>query len=118
MYVIRLHNCAFFARHGALAEEKALGQRFFVDAELTVDADAALESDNVEDTVHYGEVFRIIEKVVMEQRFDLVEALANAIGRKLMGAFPQIAVAEITVRKPQVPIEGLLDAISVTVVLP
>lgn len=118
MYVIRLHNCAFFARHGALEEEKSLGQRFFIDAELTVDADTALDSDNVEDTVHYGEVFKIIEKVVMEERFDLIEALANAIGRKLMGAFRQIAVVEITVRKPQVPIEGLLDAVSVTVILP
>ena len=118
MYVIRLHNCAFFARHGALEEEKSLGQRFFVDVELTVDADAALESDSVGDTVHYGEVFKLVEKMVMEERFDLVEALANAIGRRLMSAFPQIAVAEITVRKPQVPIEGLLDAVSVTVVLP
>ena len=37
MYVIRMKNCAFFARHGVHDEEEALGQRFYVDAALTVD---------------------------------------------------------------------------------
>ena len=64
MYVIRLKNCAFHARHGVLMEEASLGQRFFVDAELHVDAPMALESDKVEHTVHYGHVFDLIEKIV------------------------------------------------------
>jgi dihydroneopterin aldolase len=38
MYVIRLKNCAFFARHGVLDEEETLGQRFY-DAALTVEPD-------------------------------------------------------------------------------
>ena len=37
MYVIRMKNCAFFARHGVHDEEERLGQRFYVDAVLTVD---------------------------------------------------------------------------------
>ncbi|RUX35071.1 hypothetical protein EOA33_36345, partial [Mesorhizobium sp. M4A.F.Ca.ET.050.02.1.1] len=37
MYVIRMKNCAFFARHGVLDEEETLGQRFYVDAALTVE---------------------------------------------------------------------------------
>ena len=43
MYVIRMKNCAFFARHGVLDEEEALGQRFYVDAELTVEPSRPLE---------------------------------------------------------------------------
>ena len=44
MYVIRMKNCAFFARHGVLDEEEALGQRFYVDAELTVEPGRALST--------------------------------------------------------------------------
>lgn len=118
MYVIRLHNCAFFARHGSLPEEQVLGQRFFIDAELTLDAPAALENDDVAETVHYGEVFKLIEKIAMGERFNLIEALAHRIGTALMAQFPKICVVEVTVRKPSVPIEGILDGASVTVVLP
>jgi 7,8-dihydroneopterin aldolase/epimerase/oxygenase len=118
MYVIRLHNCAFFARHGVLAEEKSLGQRFYIDAELTVDAPEALASDNVGDTIDYGEAFRLIERVVTGERFDLIEALAHRIGNGLLEAFPKVKVVEITVRKPSVPIPGVLDGASVTVILP
>lgn len=118
MYVIRLQNCAFFARHGALEAEQVLGQRFFIDAELTVDAWDALESDDVAKTVHYGEAFKLMESIVTGERFDLIEALAYALAKRLMTAFPKIRVAEITVRKPSVPIEGILDFVAVTVVLP
>jgi len=45
MYVIRLKNCAFFARHGVLDEEEALGQRFYVDAVLSVEPGRALVDD-------------------------------------------------------------------------
>lgn len=47
MYVIRLKNCCFFANHGVFDEEKTLGQRFHVDAEIHVDALPALDTDDV-----------------------------------------------------------------------
>lgn len=118
MYVIRLHNCAFFARHGALPEEQSLGQRFFIDVELTVDATSALESDDVGETVSYGDTFKIVERIATGERYNLIEALAHRIATALMAEFPKICVAEITVRKPSVPIDGILDGASVTVVLP
>ncbi|NNH32143.1 dihydroneopterin aldolase, partial [Rhizobium sp. SEMIA 4085] len=56
-YTITLQNCAFFARHGVHDEEEFLGQRFFVDAELDVVAAGALESDSIDDTGDYRDVF-------------------------------------------------------------
>ncbi len=116
--VIRLKNCAFFARHGVLEAEAVLGQRFFVDAELTVDAGGALESDEVADTLHYGDAYQRVASVVTTRRFNLIEALAYAIGTDLMTHFPRITAAAITVRKPAVPIDGILDHAEVTVILP
>jgi dihydroneopterin aldolase len=51
IYQIRMKNCAFFARHGVFDEEEMLGQRFYVDATLTVDPGGALEADAIEGTV-------------------------------------------------------------------
>lgn len=115
-YRIEMKNCAFFARHGVLREEEVLGQRFFVDAALEVDAGSTLETDAIDDTVHYGIAFGVIEGVVTRTRRRLIEALARDIGNALITRFPQIRQAEITVRKPSAPIPGILDHVQVIVV--
>ena len=118
MYVIRLKNCAFFARHGVLDEEETLGQRFYVDAELTVDAGEALETDIIAGTVDYGAAFTLIEKIVTGKRRQLIEALALSVAKGLCAEFPQLRRAAITVRKPSAPIRGVLDYVEVTVAWP
>ena len=118
MYVIRMKNCAFFARHGVHDEEERLGQRFYIDAALTVDPGDALESDAIGDTVDYGVAFGVIEKIVTGERRYLIESLALEVARALTARFPQIARAEITVRKPNAPVAGVLDHVEVTIVWP
>ena len=118
MYVIRMKNCAFFARHGVLDEEDKLGQRFYVDAALTVDPGGALVDDSIEDTVNYGIAFTEIEKIITGQRRFLIESLALEVARALTARFPQIKKAEITVRKPNAPVPGVIDYVEVTVVWP
>lgn len=118
MYLIRMKNCAFFARHGVLDEEETLGQRFYVDAELTVEPDRPLQDDSMESTVDYGVAFEVIEKIITGQRRFLIEALALEVGKALTARFPQIRKAAITVRKPNAPVRGVLDHVEVTVVWP
>ena len=50
------------------AEEQTLGQIFLVDLELTVDLTKASQSDNLEDTVHYGLVFEAVQKQVEDKK--------------------------------------------------
>ncbi|WP_315920104.1 dihydroneopterin aldolase [Mesorhizobium sp. SP-1A] len=118
MYKIRMKNCAFFARHGVLDEEETLGQRFYVDAELTVEPLRALEDDAIAATVDYGVAFEVIEKIITGARRFLIESLALEVGKALAERFPQIVTAEITVRKPNAPVRGVLDHVEVTVVWP
>lgn len=118
MYVIRMKNCAFFARHGVHDEEETLGQRFYVDAELTVDPGDALETDSIEATVDYGVAFKVIEKIVTGERRFLIESLALAVAKALVARYPRIGRAAITVRKPNAPVPGVLDHVEVTVVWP
>ncbi|WP_454280143.1 dihydroneopterin aldolase [Sphingomonas sp. Marseille-Q8236] len=118
MYVIRLKNCCFFAHHGVFDEEERLGQRFQVDAELHVDALAALEADEIGETVDYGLVFAEIERVLSGPRRFLIEALALDVARALCDRFAQVVHARIVLRKPNAPVRGVLDHVEVEVVWP
>ncbi len=115
-YEIRMMNCAFFARHGVYDQEEFLGQRFYVDAILEVEPGNALENDSIEGTVDYGRAFLEIEKIIAGERRYLIEAIALEIGKALCDEFPQIKKADITVRKPNAPVPGVLDYVEVRVV--
>ena len=115
LYTITLKNCAFFARHGLFESEENLGQRFFVDIVLNVEANTALTEDDESDVVDYGAVYGSVTRIVTSERFRLIEALAWRIGSVLCEEFPAVRHARITVRKPSVPIEGVLDYAEVTV---
>ena len=117
-YVIRLKNCAFFARHGLFNEEETLGQRFFVDAELFVDGSDALENDDFEKVVDYGAAFQVIERIISGKRRFLIEALALDVAKDICASFPNVKLATITIRKPSAPVQGILDYAEVSVTYP
>ena len=114
-YRIGLKNCVFFARHGVFQEEAQLGQSFYVDVDMDVDVTDALTTDDYENTVDYGAVHSAVEKIVTQQRFNLIEALAHHIGEKLCAQFPSIRRVVVTIRKPSAPIPGVFDHAEVIV---
>ena len=116
VYKINLKNCAFFARHGVFNEEETLGQRFFVDAILDVEAGDCLVEDSIEGTVDYGAAFQVIERIITGKRRFLIEALALETGKAICNEFPMVTRAEITIRKPNAPVQGVLDYVEVTVI--
>lgn len=115
-YEIRLVNCAFFARHGVHDEEERMGQRFYVDVKLSVEAGDALSDDSIAGTVDYGAAFSLVEQIVTGQRRKLIESLALAVGSALLDRFPQVLSATVTVRKPNAPVSGVLDHAEVCIV--
>ncbi len=114
-FTIRLENCAFFARHGVYSEEEKLGQRFFVDAVLKVEAGEGLVNDDIDDTVDYGVAFSLIEKIVTGTRRYLIEALALDIATAMLDTFDSVQQVEITIRKPNAPVMGILDHVEVSI---
>src|SRR5690606_38527447 len=101
-----------------LDEEETLGQRFYVDAELTVTSQKPLDQDSIDGTVDYGTAFQLIEKIITGKRRFLIEALPLDVAKALCEHFPEIGRAEITVRKPNAPVPGVLDHVEVTLVWP
>src|SRR5687768_7569701 len=81
---VLLEGMRFYGYHGVNPEEQALGQRFTVDVAVGADLREAGRSDEVGDTISYTAVFRRVRPIVEEQRFDLLEALAEAISTAIL----------------------------------
>jgi dihydroneopterin aldolase len=106
---ITLKNMKFFGYHGVFAEEQANGQNFFIDAELFLDLRAAGKSDDLKDTVDYSEIYDIIKYITIEKRFQLIEKLADCISSEILIKNPLINEVLVRVRKPEAPMNGVLD---------
>ncbi|EHJ53188.1 dihydroneopterin aldolase [Streptococcus macacae] len=110
---IILTGCRFYAYHGALAEEQILGQIFVIDAELFLDLTAASQTDNLEDTVHYGLVFKTIKKCVENNKFQLIEKLAGVICQDIFDHFRLVQSIKIKITKENPPIAGHYNTVGI-----
>lgn len=112
--VLRLRNMRFFAYHGLFPEEKTLGQFFEVDVDFYTDLSVAGNSDYVEKTIDYPEAYRLVEETATQNRFNLVEALAERIAQNLGQRFAPIQL-RVRVRKPNPPVAAHFDGIEVEI---
>jgi dihydroneopterin aldolase len=99
---ITLADIGVVGHHGYHAAEKELGQRFELDVELYVDIAAAAESDALADAVNYEDVYRLVERVMHEDRYSLLEALATDIVNSIYNDF-EVEGVTVRIRKPSVP---------------
>jgi len=105
---IYLANMTFEVHIGAGDGERADEQPIEVDVDLTVNLKPAGESDDLEKTVDYGAVYRVVRQIVESTSFRLLEALAEAISHEILSEFPVLEVG-IRVRKPAVQLGGPID---------
>ena len=112
---IVLANMVFQARHGVNDWEKAEPQRFEVDVELAVDVQPAGLEDDIARTVDYRGVYSITRQVVESTTYNLIEALAEAIAREILGGHELVQEVVVRVRKPEVRLGGPLDHASVEI---
>lgn len=110
---ISLHGLREFGYHGVFDFEKEQGQEFIVDVDIQTNFAAAVASDNIEKTVNYADVAAIAVEGIKEQRFDLIESLADHIAQRVLKLDGVVAV-EVTVHKPQAPIQAEFADVRVT----
>lgn len=113
MDLIEIRGLRVFAHHGVLAHEQRDGQTFVIDLTLEVDLAAAAISDDLADTVHYGETAERVAAAVQSTRFDLIERLAGHLLDVVLAGDPRITAAEVRIAKPQAPIQADLDEVAV-----
>nr|MDT0662656.1 dihydroneopterin aldolase [Micromonospora sp. DSM 115978] len=101
-------------RHGVYEFERAAGQDFVVDVLLELDLAPAARSDDVTQTVHYGELADQLVAVVAGEPVNLIETLAERLAAVCLTA-PRVTAATVTVHKPAAPIPHEFADVAVTV---
>jgi 7,8-dihydroneopterin aldolase/epimerase/oxygenase len=91
---------------GALPFERVAPQPFEVDLDVEVDLAEAGASDQLGDTVDYGQLSEAVTAVITDEQPVLLERMASRIAEVVLGQ-PRVTAVTVVVRKlrPPVPVE-------------
>jgi dihydroneopterin aldolase len=111
---IELTGLRVRGHHGVYDFERRDGQDFVIDVALEVDLGPAAASDDVADTIHYGELAQALAAVVAGEPVNLIETLVQRLADTCL-TDDRVNAATVTVHKPQAPIPLQFDDVAVTV---
>ena len=114
---IRLSGLSARGYHGVLPFERTEGQLFTADVTLDLGergTAVASVTDAVKDAVDYSEVARAVVAVIEGEPVSLIETLAARVGEAVL-AFPRVTAVEVTIHKPQAPLDVAFEDVSVTI---
>lgn len=112
---IFLHEMEFAGRHGVSEDERAGHQLITLDVDLSLDLREAGAHDDLALTVDYSAVFEICRAQVEERSYHLLEGIAEAVAGDILATFDRVYSVVVQVRKPGVPIDGVLEYAGVSV---
>ena len=113
MATISIEGMEFHAYHGCFTEEQVIGNTFIVDVHLDTETASAEQTDNLEETVNYADVFHLV-KEQMEIKSNLLEHVGRRIMDAILDRYPEIDIIELKISKLNPPVGGKVHAVSVT----
>lgn len=105
----------FYGYHGVFPEEKKLGQRFVVDLTAFIDLKKAGQTDQLEYSVNYAELYQICREIMEGEPVNLIEALAEQIAGTILKKFSLITEVTVKVIKPDPPIPGHYQSVAIEI---
>lgn len=100
---IELRGLTVRGHHGVFDVERRDGQDFVVDVVAWLDLAPAAASDDLAQTLHYGELAERVAAIVGGAPRDLIETVAGAVADDVL-ADARVTAVEVTLHKPQAPI--------------
>ena len=110
--IIALKGLGALANHGVYDFERARNQRFSADIVMWVET--AGTTDDIAATVSYADIADEAMAVLTGNAVDLIETLAETIASRVM-SHDGVVGTEVTVHKPDAPIDHPFADVSVTV---
>jgi len=103
-----------FGHHGVFDHERRDGQVFVIDLTLGLDTRPAAASDDLRDTVDYGNLVAQVKTAVESDPVDLIETLAQRVaGVCLSGG--RVEWVRVSVHKPDAPIDAVFADVALTI---
>jgi len=112
MGTIKLQNIRTFSFHGCLKEEALIGSDYRVDLEIKTDLRKSSVSDELNDTVDYV----LLNKIVVEEmaiRSKLLEHVAHRIISRIFSEIPSVSRILFAVSKLNPPIGGDVESVTI-----
>ena len=103
-----------FGHHGVFEHERRDGQSFVIDLALGIDSRPAAASDDLRDTVDYGNLVAQVKAAVEKDPVDLIETLAQRIADVCLWD-ARVEWARVTVHKPDAPIDANFSDVALTI---
>lgn len=103
-----------YGYHGCLPEEAKIGTQYQIDIDVEFDFEKAAHSDNLEETVDYV----IIAKIVKEEmaiRANLIENVVKRIHSAIKKEYPKTGLITVKLSKYNPPAEAELHSVSVMI---
>ena len=100
--------------HGVMAQERTAPQEFWIDLELDLDLRPAAIKDDLKLTIDYNQIFHMVRKIVENESYNLIEALAEKIAQTIL-EYSSVSSVQVTVYKPNAPVVGIFDYFAVKI---
>lgn len=104
----------FHAYHGCFDFEKRDGNTFLVSVEMDLDTDISGNTDNLEDTLNYQEVYVVVKRE-MEIPSNLIEHVGQRILDALINEFPKLKSVKVKLSKLNPPLGGEVESVSIEI---
>ena len=112
---IIIKGLKIYAYHGVNPEEKTEGQNFIIDMICDVDLATPCVSDDVNDTVSYAQIIKLVKKIFVEKKYDLIEKSAQIIADSVLDNFDDIRNITVTLKKPEAPMIADFEYVAVEI---
>lgn len=109
---INIKNLEVFANHGVFTEETQLGQKFLINITLHMDTRNAGKSDELTQSIHYGEVSHFAVRFLKEHTYKLIEAAAEHLAEAILLEYSLAKQVTVEIKKPWAPIGLPLEYVS------
>lgn len=114
MGIIKLNSIRIYAFHGCMEEEGRIGSDYLVNITLDTDFSEAAKSDDLNLTIDYVAVNRIVQEE-MAIRSKLIEAVGMRIADRLRSTFDQLNGGSVEIIKVSPPMGGHVDSVAITI---
>ena len=111
---IRMEGMKFYAFHGVMPQENVVGSYFYINLKLKTDFTQAAETDELEGTVSYADIYTTV-KEEMETPSKLLEHVCQRIAQRIFTDFPTIEAIDIRLNKENPPMGACAEHIGVEV---
>ncbi|CAN5214979.1 dihydroneopterin aldolase [soil metagenome] len=111
---LTLTGLTVLANHGVYDFERRDGQPFIIDVTVWLDTARAASSDDIEQTLHYGDLANEIAGAAATDPVDLIETLAERVAQVVLSHSIADRV-RVTVHKPEAPIAVAFTDVSITI---